>query len=185
MDYGLMCVMGRGQRPLLQSKGGFMNTQKYPPHAKDLRKGRCSINHQVYLITTVTHQRQRVFDDFTLGRMVIQAMRQQVQQQKIKSLAFVLMPDHLHWLLSLENNSQLADVMRCTKGISAHKIQAIRRQSGDIVSHQALWQDGYYDRAIRKEEDLQQVARYVVANPLRAKLVNKVADYPLWDAVWL
>jgi putative transposase len=48
-----------------------------------------------------------------------------------------------------------------------------------------LWQDGYYDRALRKEEDLQQIARYIVANPLRAKLVNKIGDYPLWDAVWL
>jgi hypothetical protein len=29
------------------------------------------------------------------------------------------------------------------------------------------------------------VARYIVANPLRAGLVEHLGDYPLWDAVWL
>ena len=29
------------------------------------------------------------------------------------------------------------------------------------------------------------LARYVVANPLRAGLVEKLGDYPLWDAVWV
>ena len=35
------------------------------------------------------------------------------------------------------------------------------------------------------DEDLAGVARYIVANPLRAKLVRALADYPFWDAVWL
>ncbi len=48
-----------------------------------------------------------------------------------------------------------------------------------------LWQPGFHDRAIRKEEDLQAVARYIVANPVRAGLAGKVGDYPLWDATWL
>jgi hypothetical protein len=38
---------------------------------------------------------------------------------------------------------------------------------------------------LRKDEDLQTVARYIVANPLRAGLVEKIGDYPLWDAIWL
>jgi hypothetical protein len=29
------------------------------------------------------------------------------------------------------------------------------------------------------------MARYVVANPLRAGLVKRLGDYPLWDAIWL
>src|SRR3989344_3545810 len=49
----------------------------------------------------------------------------------------------------------------------------------------SLWQHGFHDRAIRRDEDLPAVARYIVANPLRAGLVEKIGDYPLWDAVWL
>jgi hypothetical protein len=48
-----------------------------------------------------------------------------------------------------------------------------------------LWQTGYHDRAIRDGEELLPFARYIVANPLRAGLVEKIGDYPLWDANWL
>jgi hypothetical protein len=37
---------------------------------------------------------------------------------------------------------------------------------------------------IRREEDLVSIARYIVANPLRAGIVKSVREYPHWDAVW-
>jgi len=160
-------------------------TTKKQPHAKDLRKGRYSENKQIYLITTVTHQRQKIFNNFTLGRIVVQSMKYQHQQQNINSLAFVIMPDHIHWLFALQNNKSLAEIMKNVKGQSAYKIQKIRRKQSEITGNQPLWQDGYYDHAIRKEEDLQKMARYIVANPLRANIVKTIADYPLWDAIWL
>ncbi len=55
--------------------------------------------------------------------------------------------------------------------------------TGSVQSR--VWQKGYHDRAVRREEDLRHIARYIVANPLRAGLVRKVGDYPLWDAIWL
>jgi putative transposase len=48
-----------------------------------------------------------------------------------------------------------------------------------------LWQPGYFDRALRKEDDRLAVARYLVANPLRAGIVQRIGDYPHWDSVWL
>ena len=79
----------------------------------------------------------------------------------------------------------MAEVMRSVKGVSSYKIQEIRRKRGELNQNQALWQNGFHDYALRKEEDLQKLARYIVANLLRAGLVKKVGDYPLWDAVWL
>jgi len=48
-----------------------------------------------------------------------------------------------------------------------------------------IWQPGFHDRALRRQEDLRAVARYVVANPIRAGLAETVGDYALWDACWL
>ena len=155
------------------------------PHAKDLRNGRHSENNQIYQVTAVTHQRQKVFTDLSLGRIVIQEMRHQHQQEKVNSLAFVVMPDHIHWLFALQNDNSLAEVMQSVKGRSASQIQHIRCARGETTGKQALWQKGYHDHALRKEEDLQQMARYIVANPLREGIVNKIANYPLWDAIWL
>lgn len=79
----------------------------------------------------------------------------------------------LHWLFQLKQSNTLSKVMQSIKSISAHKIGM------------PIWQSGYYDHALRKDEDIQTIVRYIVANPIRAGLVNKVGDYPHWDAIWL
>lgn len=65
------------------------------------------------------------------------------------------------------------------KSYASRTINQIIGRSGPV------WQKGYYDHALRDEENLAVVARYIVANPLRAGLARNVADYPLWDAVWI
>ena len=48
-----------------------------------------------------------------------------------------------------------------------------------------LWQAGYHDHALRSDEDVREVALYVIANPRRAGLVDRFRDYPPWDAAWI
>jgi REP element-mobilizing transposase RayT len=88
------------------------------------------------------------------------------------------MPDHFHWLFEL-NDTTLADVIRRTKSRSALSVNQARG------SKERFWQRGYHDRAVRADEDLRKMARYIIANPLRAGLVEHIGDYPLWDAAWL
>ena len=146
------------------------------PHGKDLRKGRWSLDGQIYLVTTTTHDRNPLFSDWRCGRLVVHSIAKEAGAQ---SLAFVVMPDHLHWLLQLKPNSDLSRVMQSIKSVSAHRINKYLRRK------EPVWQDGFHDHAIRRDEDVVKVARYVVANPLRAKLVESVGDYALWDAIWL
>jgi putative transposase len=70
--------------------------------------------------------------------------------------------------------------MQLFKGYTSREIN---RLSG--FPQTKLWQRGFHDHAIRKDEDIKRIARYIVANPLRAGLVEKIEDYPLWDAIWL
>ena len=94
------------------------------------------------------------------------------QQGYAHTLCYALMPDHLHWLMRLEKSS-LPAAVRLLKGRSARAIG------------QPVWQANFHDHALRSEENLQETARYIVANPLRAGLVTHLNDYSLWDAVWL
>ena len=144
-----------------------------PSHSKDLRKGRVSQAGQIYLVTTVTKDRCPVFARFDAARLLIDAMRQESASGRAQTLAFVVMPDHLHWLLALGEGAVLSAVVQAVKSVSAHRLSVL------------VWQKGFYDRAIRREEDLQAVARYVVANPVRAGLVARVGEYAHWDAVWV
>ncbi|WP_283189557.1 transposase [Pseudomonas sp. PMCC200344] len=148
-------------------------------HAHRLRTGRYSEAGQVYLLTAVVLNREPLFRDFKNGRLVVDAFITAEREGFATSLAWVVMPDHFHWLIELQN-TQLPKLMARTKSrIAVTLNRSVGRQG-------SVWQHAYHDRAIRKEEDLQAqaVARYIVANPLRAGLVEKVGDYPLWDAIW-
>ncbi|MGE8064328.1 REP-associated tyrosine transposase [Pseudomonas sp. NPDC089569] len=147
-------------------------------HAHRLRTGRYSAAGQVYLITTVVQKREPVFASFEQGRIVVDAFRKAQQEDLVLSLAWVVMPDHFHWLFELKDSTLTCVMARTKSRIAVALNRSIGREG-------ALWQHGFHDRAIRREEDLQAVARYIVANPLRAGLVKKIGDYPLWDAVWL
>ncbi|MGX9866927.1 REP-associated tyrosine transposase [Pseudomonas moraviensis] len=143
-----------------------------------LRRGRCSEPGRAYLITVVVYQRHLIFTDWRIGRLLVAELKRAQDQQWVKSIAWVVMPDHFHWLVQLENAS-LERLMRTVKSRSTLTINRALNRTG------AFWQTGYHDRAIRDNEDLRPYARYIIANPLRAGLVKKVADYPLWDACWL
>ena len=143
-----------------------------------MRTGRFSETGRPYLITTVTHNRTRLFDHFTSARLLITELRRLHDDAVVDSLAWVVMPDHLHWLIVLDT-TPLADIVRLLKGRSARKLNILSGKQA------AVWQKGFHDHALRKEEDVHGVARYIIANPLRAGLVTTVADYPHWDAVWV
>ena len=150
------------------------------PRSRDLRKGRVSEPGRAYILTTVTAQREPVFADFALGREVARAIAHHDRMGWCRTLAWVVMPDHVHWLLVLGQRGPLHRLMRSFKGYTARALNA-RLQRTNVP----FWQSGYHDHAVRGDEDLKQLARYIVANPLRAGLVDEIGQYPLWDAVWL
>ena len=89
------------------------------------------------------------------------------------------MPDHYHVLLQLGERTSLQAVMKRANLILALTVNKTAERQG------AVWQSAYHDHAVRKEECVESVARYLVANPLRAGLVSDIRQYPFWDAVWL
>jgi len=86
------------------------------------------------------------------------------------------MPDHLHALVVL-GEMPLALLMKRLKGRTALAINR-RRDSRDRV-----WQQGFHDRALRREESMVAAARYIVANPVRAGLVRRLGEYSFWDQI--
>lgn len=146
----------------------------------DLAKGRFSASGNVYFVTTVLAERQRrLFEDFHRARMVVDEMRRLDNGGMVDSLAWVVMPDHVHWLFLLGEAETLSSVIKGFKARTARRLNLSMGQTGPV------WQKAFFDHALRQEEDMRGIARYIVANPLRAGLVERIGDYPLWDAVWL
>ncbi|SBS25854.1 Transposase IS200 like protein [Marinomonas aquimarina] len=135
-----------------------------------LRRGRSSSPESVYHVVFNTLNRAQMLQDFQTARAVIKAMQFCQQQQYCHTVAFCIMPDHVHWLIQ-PLNKQLSQVVHSVKRYTS--------------SEQLKWSDGFYDSAVRSETELIDVARYIIANPKRAGLVSSVKDYPHWDTEYL
>lgn len=144
----------------------------YYGNGKELRKGRHSEIGYVYHIVFSTINRSPILNDFHNARIIIKQLMDSDNNSRTETLSFCVMPDHVHWLFKLN------------KGTLSKNIQRVKANYTRQFS-QKIWNKGFYDHAIRSDESLINVARYIVANPLRAGLVESVKDYSYWDSVWL
>jgi putative transposase len=137
-----------------------------------LRKGRFSYKNHYYHLIFSTKNRKPTFESFGNSRLFINILKEDQARQQSKTLAFVVMPDHVHWLMIVKK-TDLSKTVKRIKSISSRCIAELH------------WSDGFYDHMIRSDENLRTVARYIVANPVRAGLVSSVRGYSHWDAIWL
>jgi len=153
--------------------------RSYSSGTRNTRRGRPSRPNQVYHVTMVTRRRARLFTDLSRGRVVVDAIRKESESGRCATLCFVVMPDHVHWLVRITEQGDLSKVVRRVKADVSSEAERLGEGAPNV------WQNGFHDHAMRSDEDLVAAARYIVANPLRAGLVRRIGNYPLWDAVWL
>ncbi|WP_082355584.1 MULTISPECIES: REP-associated tyrosine transposase [Pseudoalteromonas] len=147
-------------------------------NSHNLRKGRISLANHYYCVTIVTYHREALLMDLYLNRAFICEMKRLEEEGAAKTIAFVFMPDHIHWLFQLQLKMELSGVIRTFKG----RTTKIARMNAQLNK---FWQPDYYDHLIRNESDLINYARYIVANPLRGELVKNVSLYPYWDCIYI
>lgn len=91
--------------------------------------------------------------------------------------SWVIMPNHVHVLVSPEKEQSLPKIVAGWKRFSATKIHKSAGISGN------LWQKDYFDRLIRDWDHFMNVARYIRRNPEKAKLQEDC--YALYEAAWI
>ena len=168
--------------PVLMSLHGRllpMHAPIYPRRGSAaLRRGRCSEQGRIYLVTFTTHRRARLYDDWTCARAVARALHERRLWRDSILLCWVLMPDHWHGLVQLAGGDTLSTLIGRVKTVTA-------RAARTGNTSDPVWSSGYHDHALRRDEQCIAVARYIVANPVRAGLCDLVGEYPFWDAIWL
>jgi len=150
-----------------------------PPGHAALRRGRCSIPGQVSLVTTTTFARQPWFARWPVGAAVARELGGSRLWRDNHLHAWVLMPDHMHVLVTLGSGESLSHLMGRVKAVSARIARAVTKSDGRI------WASAFHDHALRRDEQVAVAARYIIANPARAGLVETPWQWPFWDSEWL
>ena len=122
-------------------------------------------------LTMCTFERRRYFASRVSIDIVFRQLLRTSATRTVEIIAYCFMPDHFHAL-----------VAGTSEGSNLHQFfQRFRQQSGfhhQSATGERLWQDGYFDRSLRKEDDTFDVVSYILANPVRAGLVQSPDDYP-------
>ena len=111
-----------------------------------LRRGRISLPQHAYHLTVATRGRQPLFEQFDMASAAARSFETLGTSCDATLLAWVLMPDHVHWLLQLGECDDLADVVERLKSASARAANRAGGRKG------ALWNRAFHDHAMRSDE---------------------------------
>jgi len=144
--------------------------------SKNLRTGRRSLPGQIYLLTTATFNREPIFQNPEAAAITLNSLKYLEKQNRLTLDAAVIMPDHVHMVAGIVSDN-LPDLMRSFKGFTARAVNKLLSWRGHVL------QPAFYDHAVHRDEDACRLACYIAGNPIHSGTVNRVAHYPLWDAL--
>ena len=142
-----------------------------------LPKEMYSFPNQIFSITICTKDHKPIFRNNRWSKIVVQTLQTGPFGKKTKCHAFCLMPDHSHIQISPKDGN-LVDLINRWKSYTANRLKKEGLEG-------PCWQRSFYDHALRKDEDIQTVAEYIVNNPVRAGLVKNWKDYPFSWHEWI
>jgi putative transposase len=111
---------------------------------------------------------QRPLTSAPLAQALLDSARFYEAKQRRHITLFLLMPDHLHALLSFATDESMSKIIGDWKHFHSRK-------------HGVIWQEGYFDHRPRADERGEQLSvkmNYIGQNPVAANLCAEADDWP-------
>lgn len=131
---------------------------------------------RMFFITTIYWQRMPCFKNARKAELMMEVLGHYQREQKYVLHEFVIMPDHLHLLITPADDLSLERAVQLIKGGYSYRVGKLERKRG------LVWQESFTNHRIRDEEDYEAHAMYIKMNPVRVGLVERAEDYPYSSA---
>ncbi|MGH8247122.1 MAG: REP-associated tyrosine transposase [Gammaproteobacteria bacterium] len=141
-----------------------------PPRDRSLTDSR------TYFISAGTWEGRSVFQSERLAPLFLDMLFQYRGSGKFLLHEFVVMPTHIHLLLTAPPETTLERAMQFIKGGFSH------RAGEEVGRNKEIWQRGYVDHRIRDATDYVRHVEYIRQNPVRAGMVQSPELYPYCSA---
>ncbi len=124
---------------------------------------------RIYFITICCNNGEELLINPKLINEMLQDLSECCKLKRFTNYAYCFMPDHVHLLLGGEEGT---DLIKLIKQFKQHSGYSFKKATGN-----RLWQKSYYDHILRKEEDMVEVVRYILENPIRKGLAKQAEEY--------
>jgi putative transposase len=115
---------------------------------------------------------RRLLQSERSATLFIDVLRSYVAAKKFQILDFVVMPDHVHLLLTVNDGTTVERAMQFIKGGYSYRLKKETGYSGEI------WQHGYSEVRADDLESQLRYHKYIADNPVRAGLADSRAEFP-------
>jgi len=106
------------------------------------------------------------------ANLLINVLRSLVVERKFQLHDFVVMPDHVHLLLTVFDEMTIEKAMQLIKGRFSHRLSHELGYKGEV------WQRGFTEEQVINKESLEAHRAYIVNNPVKAGLAASPDEYP-------
>jgi putative transposase len=135
---------------------------------------------QSHFVTFCCYHRRRLFTT-DASRQIFESALERVRRSfRLHVYGYVVMPEHVHLLLSEPEKDTLADALKSLKqGVSRRLIgdHPLKPKTGLNGAPQHFWQKRYYDFNIRNYQQSVEKLRYIHRNPVKAGLCERPEDW--------
>jgi putative transposase len=124
---------------------------------------------RTFFVTTVTWQRSPIFRVEARAALLVEVLLGYRDQGKYLLHEFVVMPDHVHLLLTPVIEISLERAVQFIKGGYSYRLRKVEKIQ--------VWQESFTNHRIRDAEDYARHREYIHLNPLRARLAQSTGAY--------
>jgi putative transposase len=127
--------------------------------------------HGTYFVTFSTWQRHRLFAVESCARLFLKTLYGYRRQGRFELHAFVVMPEHVHLLLTPAIEVTLERSIQLIKGGFSYALGV------ELGRKSEVWQRGFTDHRIRNAADFDSHRVYIHENPVKRGLVERAPEY--------
>ena len=132
-----------------------------------------------HFITFTCYRRMEHLTNLQACSVVLRALENTRRRYRLRLFGFVLMPEHVHLLLSEPERGTLARALQSLKSASARMARDVHTE--DMGAHTPFWQTRYYDRYMRDFDEFSEKLRYIHRNPVKRGLCSSPEFWP-WSS---
>jgi putative transposase len=129
-------------------------------------------NSRTFFVTTKTTNALRLLQSERNAMLLIEVLRSSVAKGSFYVDDFVVMPDHLHLIVTLSSSMTIEKAMQLIKGGFSYRLKKEGGYPGDV------WQRGYSEVRILDRESFVKYRTYIAQNPVKAGLVSHADEWP-------
>lgn len=127
---------------------------------------------RTFFATTGTSMGRSLLKSGRNAELLIDVLRSLVAERRFELHDFVIMPDHVHILLTVHNEMTIEKAMQLIKGRFSHRLSHESGYKGEV------WQRGFTEVQVMNHEGFEAHREYIAQNPVKAGLAGSADEFP-------